>query len=406
MLQQIVRSIFRSGWELAAVAEPRLRRTDALDVELELAGIGTASAPLEVRPLTPRDAVPLPGAVRVVSAPPSVDHQIVGKIPEQLRPIAFPRLEWRHHVRSRDARSLDASSQDVIAEDAAWQDAVGEDASSDDTPLEDATALEESLAMWSRPPIDCLSRFTRLADGSDESIAKFAARWGILSICDHGVPSSHDPYCRPLGEMDGGSAGWFGWEPIHIWRIYARRARAFLSIAAALRNDQQPSEADWRIIVGGPLTYAQMMPPHYDLLAFDPVSRRFGSTARHGEVLADYVTGWLDLAGLRPEMRWRAGDGVPHIELVPAWAGIYDASPSLFGTLAIQVAAALTSRTGLYRCTECKETYEPRNRRPRHDRDAYCPDCSANGAPKKSWARRSRTQRAVTDETSVMRKEA
>ena len=63
---------------------------------------------------------------------------------------------------------------------------------------------------------------------------------------------------------------------------------------------------------------------------------------------------------------------------------------SLFEVLAVQLAAALVSPFGVYRCGECKQPYTPEKRRPPRDgRAHYCPDCSegASLAAKRRWWR-------------------
>src|ERR1700682_234453 len=47
-------------------------------------------------------------------------------------------------------------------------------------------------------PDDLLRRFVALTGAKDEKILGFARRWGLLGLCEHGLPSEHnreiDPY--------------------------------------------------------------------------------------------------------------------------------------------------------------------------------------------------------------------
>jgi hypothetical protein len=38
-----------------------------------------------------------------------------------------------------------------------------------------------------------LSRFVELSEAKPERIRDFARRWGVLSICEHDLPASHNP---------------------------------------------------------------------------------------------------------------------------------------------------------------------------------------------------------------------
>jgi len=240
-----------------------------------------------------------------------------------------------------------------------------------------------------------LDAFLKLAAAPPEKIVDFVRRWGILSVCAHGRPSSHLPTCRPLGSSEGGSVSWSGWEPLHSWYFYARQARAMLGVLIDLRLGDMPKETDWRAIIGGPLGYANMMPADYDLLDHDPELGMFRSIDGHRQVLANYVTSWLDMAGLHPEMHWDPDAEGPQIVLVPTWGGLSDMAPTLFGILAAQLAAAIASPGGLYYCTECGVPFRPQ-RKPRYDRDAYCHQCSAMGAAAKNWAKRHREIKTAT----------
>src|SRR5687768_2019394 len=59
------------------------------------------------------------------------------------------------------------------------------------------------------PGRELLTPFVRLFEGTDAEILAYAGRWGVLGICPHGLPSSHNPPaeaflrgtrpCRPRG---------------------------------------------------------------------------------------------------------------------------------------------------------------------------------------------------------------
>src|SRR5438552_701854 len=46
-----------------------------------------------------------------------------------------------------------------------------------------------------------LDDFIDLHDADDSSILRFARKWGVIGVCRHGLPGSHNQY--PLGLMEG-----------------------------------------------------------------------------------------------------------------------------------------------------------------------------------------------------------
>ena len=62
-------------------------------------------------------------------------------------------------------------------------------------------------------PKDLLARFVKLQDASDSAIHRFAVRWGLLGLCEHGWPASHKSSC---GAADS--------EPTEAWRTWASGA--------------------------------------------------------------------------------------------------------------------------------------------------------------------------------------
>lgn len=68
-----------------------------------------------------------------------------------------------------------------------------------------------------------LDQFLKLADATPEKIRDYARRWGVLQICQHGLPASHNPqpvitpsmihgsWCRPVGK-----SGTFS-DPLESW---------------------------------------------------------------------------------------------------------------------------------------------------------------------------------------------
>src|SRR5262249_43694631 len=130
--------------------------------------------------------------------------------------------------------------------------------------------------VWRGRDGDRLSRFVRPGDGllrefvsltrdrSGERILTFARSWGVLDICQHGLPWSHAPgsgllanlpvlpdqfpapefrrACFPLG-FTVNSGG--GWEPVEVWRAFARQATVLLDVAARLHLGKPVHAEHW-----------------------------------------------------------------------------------------------------------------------------------------------------------------
>jgi DNA-directed RNA polymerase subunit RPC12/RpoP len=203
-------------------------------------------------------------------------------------------------------------------------------------------------------PADLLLRFVRLADASPQHICDFAARWGVLGICKHGVPSSHNPGCRPRSNDE-----YDYWETLEVWRHFARHARALLNVAARLHDEKLGEAADWRVV------YEQsgQVAPWWN--------RSHGSLGVERLALADCVNEWLLIGNVRPALTWSPGEGCS------SKVGL--AGSGLFGVLAIRILMAVSRTAGLALCSWCGEPYAPK-RRPRADRRNYCPKCGIKAA--------------------------
>jgi hypothetical protein len=86
-----------------------------------------------------------------------------------------------------------------------------------------------------RPDITTLQKFIGLEDARGERIAAFAQRSGVLSVCKHFLPSSHHEMCGPL--VVNRKQKQF-WEPVSLWRYFARQAREMVAVADALRHNR------------------------------------------------------------------------------------------------------------------------------------------------------------------------
>jgi hypothetical protein len=195
------------------------------------------------------------------------------------------------------------------------------------------------------------------------AIIEFAERWGVLGICGHGLPATHRP---ALNSPDGPTCSpqpvradrtrLIDWrqEPLTKWQEIGQRARALLTVAAAV-HDEKPAPFDtWSDAAWG-------LPTH------SGSERRFIPAAdRQG--LADAVNRWLTISAVSVAFEWQDDRSV--LTLHPR---------SLVGAVALQLAMSAARTDGLRLCSNCGRPYVP-DRKPAANRRSYCKDCRRRAA--------------------------
>jgi len=201
-----------------------------------------------------------------------------------------------------------------------------------------------------------LIEFVDLADKTDDAIAAFARKWGLLHPCAHNVPRTHPPL---VGEfrtgpfcdtVDAGAVA--GSEPLAIWRVWASMGRAVVRIASQHRLETNGEQTDWRFLL--------------------PEDQ--GQTVAEGSLevakarLATVVEVWLRIGAVQPKV-----DPLrpPHL---------FVSGVDLFGAIALQLAMVVTSSRGLSFCSGCGSAYSPTHQ-PTARRRHYCDDCRDAGVP-------------------------
>lgn len=240
-----------------------------------------------------------------------------------------------------------------------------------------------------------LEGFVRLADAPDSAIRDYARQWGILGICKHDLPRTHnfwrglpDRFCSPLGfRMDEKLETLTGWEPLSTWRRYTREARAILDIAASLHQG---------IPVLNENIWSQAGHAHPGGLTDKSLSDLCRDQAF---AISVSVNGWLDIAHVRPFFSWGAL-GPPavllgttvwwfHLDMQKRWLPSvpHMHGTSLFGALAVQLLMTVSRTGGLAVCSTCGTVFTPR-RRPNPNRRRYCPVCGIKAAWRDAQAMR------------------
>ncbi len=246
----------------------------------------------------------------------------------------------------------------VMAKDGALRWEVGE-----------ATAAPTHKA----PVRDFLTPFAALATRPDldKAVEEFSSGWGVLGLCEHGLPATHQPLrlgveglqstamCEPRIED-----GW-GIEPLDRWRHFAGQAAAFMRAAAALsaRPVRRVGDKDWEAL-------ESLFPPGMQMtLASDPKEGEGRQSKRRlvvelpqsGAVerinvripttsewkLAYAMRRWLELGDVRLVFDWRGT------------AGIGYAARSLFGALGLRLALVISKNRSIKVCQYCTAPYVP-----------------------------------------------
>lgn len=236
------------------------------------------------------------------------------------------------------------------------------------------------------PVEDFLSPFAALGetDNLAEDVERFGRRWGLLGVCEHGLPSTHalhrfdstwpggPPACKPFIN-DGHQV-----EPLDAWRLFGGQANAIMRATAAITSGQPVDQGVWTTLAS---LYPSGLEPESKQAIVDRRRRHrrlhqhelaqvsgvgdirievFGSD---GSALAFAIRRWLDLGDVRPVFTWSNHGAIGF------------GATTLFGALALRLAMLSASPRGLKWCTFCTYAYppEPRERANRHC--CYKPQC-------------------------------
>jgi len=197
-------------------------------------------------------------------------------------------------------------------------------------------------------PKGMLDGFIKIRDGA--GVLRFARRYGVLGICEHGLPASHNPpgQCYPLG-WDGLGAC----EPVDRWLHFAGQARAMVAIAAHLRQDKPGTADDWRAVFAA-----------YPREQIDALCERLAQLVDTGRFYLRHVLHeWLTWGDVRPTLHWPIDEEAPSLSF----------TGGTFGLLGVQLLFAIAAAHQLAICSGCGTPYL-RNK-PRRKRRNFCENC-------------------------------
>jgi len=208
-----------------------------------------------------------------------------------------------------------------------------------------------------------LEDFLRLANAPVARVGDFARRYGVLWLCEHDLPATHNHSvggdgrgCRPRRrDPERPGKHLLYWEPISVWRDFSRQANEIISVMAPGLN----------------------LAPAGGWLPLPPLST---------------LNEWLAMTGVRPVVDWING------RLRLRWGGV-----GVFGVLALQLALRVTKERGLALCAGCGRPFTPQRRRPRAGENHYCEDCGRVQAQRDASRRYRRRIAAKQSEARALR---
>ncbi|GEM_PF-2565249 len=245
-----------------------------------------------------------------------------------------------------------------------------------------------------------LDRFARLR--TSEDVLRFARQYGVLELCEHGLPATHNPrfLSIPLIGLVQGPSLWvpvgvgvreepsflieergkrpwcegLGSERIDTWLFWSRQAASILNVANALAKDVPTQQTDWEIILTEKFDRRPLLLEA--LTARSWIARLY---------LEGAVNRWLHLANVRLSISWPMPNDKPSLEL----------EATTFGILGVQLLTAVGRAQELAVCDGCSRTYFRQGRRPQAGRANFCPECRERKVPELLRQRRKRAKAAV-----------
>jgi hypothetical protein len=189
--------------------------------------------------------------------------------------------------------------------------------------------------------------FLELADSDDQSVFRFAKRWGVLNINAQPIPKLHFR------------------EPVSTWRDLAKKVRSIHLIGIDLNAKGRGSEEDWHVLGQNP-KYPQ------------------SSLTEARFCLMGEVRRLVAKAHLQPRLYWDAKNKQWQIDFDS------DGRSNLLAVVVMQLMIDVAGNDGYAICSNCKRTYLP-GRQPSPSKKNYCDRGECKRA---AWRNSKRTLRA------------
>jgi hypothetical protein len=260
--------------------------------------------------------------------------------------------------------------------------------------------LEDEAIVWRRdlphdghrvlPDFTLLVEFVRLAEESidDEQFLVFARRWGLLGLCSHGLPRTHDqntiPYSVSFGLWLNGdwncSSGVESPEPVEWWRYWARQARALVALIASVRMGEAGAIEHWETVWSpGPWVRDELREKTRDVIEEVRLGlhiRVIDEIGVQRDELAHSIETWLRLASVGLKVHWWSEGPRPVLTNV-----------ALFDTIGMLILFLGGDSSGFAVCSGCHAPFMPQRRLGPRDRARYCADCRRDHRPQREASR-------------------
>lgn len=228
---------------------------------------------------------------------------------------------------------------------------------------------------------DLLRAFVDLRDAKPNKAETFISRWGVLAVCEHGLPHSHGLAAGGIFPLDHRhhacaltttDEGWYT-EDLESWRQLSRQAASMLNLGAAVRRSQRGSAIDWAELSVYMHFFDEDAKKRWQPSRLD----RPRTLHQARTQLAFIIRQWLSWGCISVDFQWHQGTRPTPI--------------GPFGAVALQIAHRVSLEPGQSNCSACGRYFSPK-RRPRADQRSYCDACRASGAPGRD-AQRARRER-------------
>jgi hypothetical protein len=230
---------------------------------------------------------------------------------------------------------------------------------------------------------------------SAKDVQRFAAKYGPLALCEHGLHWRHsldEGTCSVMFAPDvtlGSTKAPVCRESVDAFLRYVAEARAIVSIALELRFPRIGKGEDWQVL--------RLAEP-------DSID-----AAR--DLIANTVNQWLLLGDVRPVVLWDEPEPRLALQLGGLWwtalgfdgaERVFTLDGGTFAAIATQLFSAVKGSGNIAFCSGCNDLFtssDPkphagrRTPKPRQDRRNYCSECRASGVPELQRQREHRAKR-------------
>ena len=245
-------------------------------------------------------------------------------------------------------------------------------------------------------PFEVLKSFIDLEGAASDKIVRFAQRWGVLGICEHGLPSIHNPGIHTFVDSPGWkliqryeyrdscfstrrSDGLY-FEPLDEWSYWVQQASIIVRLGAELHALRPGSPKDWQTMGYEPKWFRGFI-GRGDKIPSMPPPISLGRV-----LLAQYINDWLTITGVQPMFFWEQGK---HAFYLGSW-GI----DRLLAVLGVQMLLLINRSSGYALCSNCGRPFFLRHRQS-SARNVYCdsPGCGLKAAKRAAQKRYSLRER-------------